>query len=265
MREITMETVEFSVQDSVAIIRLNRPESMNAVNLQMMQDLEECQKKILDDNSIRALLMTGNGKGFCVGADIKALMGAKTPSAGVEELLNFGKQSFMTSLNMPVPVVSAINGVAAGGGVGMALSADVVVAARSASFVQTFGPKLALVPDYCASWFYTQVLGAGRALPLMLLGDKLGAEQAAEWGLVWKTVDDENLFEEAMKIAKQLAEGPSESYRRIRQQVRQAQFNNLEQQYDLEAKNNTELSAQEDFVEGITAFLEKRKPKFSPR
>ena len=260
-----METVEFSVQDSVAIICLNRPESMNAVNLQMMEDLERCQKEILADTSIRALIVTGKGKGFCVGADLKALMGAKTPSVGVEELLQFGKQSFMTSLNMPVPVVSAINGVAAGGGVGMALSADVIIAARSASFVQTFGPKLALAPDYCASWFYTQMLGAARALPLMLLGDKLSAEQAADWGLIWKAVDDEQLFDEAMKVARQLADGPSESYRRIRHQVRQAQFNSLEQQYDLEAKNNTDLSAQDDFIEGISAFMEKRKPKFSPR
>jgi len=244
---------------------LNRPETMNAVNQQMVSDLEACQQQVLSRPEIRSLVVTANGKGFCVGADIKALMTAETPSAGVEALLQFGKQSFMNALNMPVPVVSAINGVAAGGGVGMALAADVVIAGRSASFVQTFGPKLALAPDYCSSWFYTQVLGSARALPLMLLGDKLSAEQAADWGLIWKTVDDESVFDEAMAIARQLAAGPNESFMRIRHQVRQAQFNTLEQQYDLESKNNIELSAKPDFIEGISSFLEKRPANFSPR
>lgn len=260
-----METVDFTIQDTVAVIRLNRPEVMNAVNRLLITELEECQKLVLENKDIRAVLITGNGKGFCVGADIKALMGAETPSKGVEELLQFGKQSFMTALNMPVPVVTALNGVAAGGGVGMALSADIVIAARSASFVQTFGPKLALVPDYCASWFYTQILGAARALPLMMLGEPLSAEKAAEWGLIWKVVEDEQLFDEAMKVAQLLAAGPSDAYMRIRDQVRQAQSNSLEQQYDLEAKNNKELSGKPDFFEGVTAFLGKRLPKFSSR
>ena len=260
-----MKTLEFTVQGAVAIIRINRPEVRNAINQQMISELGQCQQRVADNPDIRAVLMTGNGKSFCAGADLMDVMEAPSPPEGIKNLLEFGKKSFITTLNMPVPVVSAVNGVAAGGGVGVALAADVVIAGRSASFVQTFGPKLGLVPDLCSSWFYTQALGVKRALPLMLLGEKLSAEQAAEWGLVWKTVDDDVLFDTALDVAQQLAAGPNEAFMRIRHQALQAQHNSIEQQYDLETKNNIELAGQSDCTEGVMAFLEKRDPKFARR
>ena len=163
------------------------------------------------------------------------------------------------------PVLSAVNGVAAGGGVGVALAADMVIAARSAYFVQVFGPRLGIVPDCGCTWFLPRLVGRARALGLALLGEKLPAEQAAEWGLIWKCVEDGTLMDEVAAVAERLSKGPTKAYGYIKKAYAESQRNRLDEQLEYERFCQRTLCDTSDFLEGVTAFLEKRPARFEGR
>ncbi|MFC1895717.1 enoyl-CoA hydratase-related protein [Thermodesulfobacteriota bacterium] len=267
------ENVLFEVRDCVGILTLNRPNLLNGLSIPLMTDVLDVLKRVAADPKVHVLVITGAGRGFCAGADLGAAgehaateeeLGY-TPSLG--EIISDSMKSHFNPLvreiaELEKPVIAAVNGVAAGGGVGLALAADIVIASRSASFVVVFGPQLGIVPDMGCTWYLPRLVGRARALGLALLGERLPAEKAVEWGLIWDCVDDENLMEHVMRIARRLAQGPTKAYGYIKRAFMQSGFNSLEQQLGFERASQRILCDTDDFKEGITAFLEKREPSF---
>ena len=217
-----------------------------------------------DDASVRALVLTGAGRAFCAGQDLSeraVAPGAAAPDLGASLERNY-KPLVLALRALPMPVIAAVNGVAAGAGVSVALACDIVVAARSARFVQAFS-KLGLVPDAGATHFLTGRLGTARALGLALSGEQLTAEQAEAWGLIWKCVDDAELMPTVRALAERLAAGPTLGFARTKQAFYAAERQTLEQQLDLECNLQRELGRTQDYREGVSAFLEKRAPRFT--
>ncbi len=252
----------------VAVITLDNPGRRNALSREMQHGLRDRIAEVREDASIGAVLLTAAGDAFCAGAD---LAGNAIPAG--QEHLSRGEatQKVMEELSnpivaglheLPVPVVCALPGVAAGAGVGIALAADVVIAARSAYFYLPFIPRLGIVPDLGTTWFLQQFLGRGRATALTLLGDRLSAEKAMQWGLVWDCVDDAALQDEAMRIARRLARLPAHAAIETRQAYEAAGRNNLRAQLQYEAGRQRVLLDRPEFEEGVRAFLEKRDPEF---
>ncbi|WP_374668183.1 enoyl-CoA hydratase-related protein [Ramlibacter sp.] len=262
MEPLQSPSVLLAREGEVAVLRLNRPEALNAVNADLERDFKAALDTVEADASVRAVVLTGAGRGFCAGADL--LEPAPAPvGAHVAHVLHHRYNAIVRRLHaLQVPVVSAVNGVAAGGGVGLALSADVVIAAESARFKQVFGPQLGVIPDVGSTWYYPRLLGRGRALPLMLTGDDLPAPQAAAWGLIWQVVPDEQLMPTALGLAQRLAAGPVRAYAAIRAAVDHAVSVPLDAQLDLERDVNGRLCDGPDFAEGVTAFRERRKPRW---
>jgi 2-(1,2-epoxy-1,2-dihydrophenyl)acetyl-CoA isomerase len=251
------------VRQRVATLTLNRPERLNSFTEAMHAEIREALEQIRADRSIRALVLTGAGRAFCAGQDlsVRKVAPGDTPrdlGASLENNFNPLVRALRAS---PLPVICAVNGVAAGAGANLALASDIVVAARSATFYQAFC-KIGLMPDAGGTHLLTRALGAPRALGLAMFGDKLPAEQAEAWGLIWKCVDDAELMSTVRKIAEQLACGPSAAYARIKQAIYAAEKNTLDAQLDLERDLQRELGRTADFVEGVNAFLEKRPPRF---
>ncbi|MGV3573163.1 MAG: enoyl-CoA hydratase-related protein [Ramlibacter sp.] len=266
------DSVLFEVADGVATLTLNEGERMNPLTPALQQGCLAALQRVRDDRTIRALLLTARGRGFCVGADLAdfgqraAQPGEGTLGAYVGQMMEETGNPIMAGLrSLPVPVVCAVNGVAAGGGVGLALACDMVIAARSAYFYLPFVPALALVPDMGASWMLPRAVGRARALGLALTGHKLGAEQAAAWGLVWACVDDAQLPAEAAKLAAQLAALPAGAVEETRALFAAAERNGYEDQLALERSRQGELIDREAFAEGVRAFGERRKPVFRGR
>jgi 2-(1,2-epoxy-1,2-dihydrophenyl)acetyl-CoA isomerase len=268
------ENILLDIQDGVALLTLNRPNVFNSLNVPLMTEVRAVLKQVAESPDIRVLVMTGAGEAFCAGADLTAA-GRGDPE-GTGEKLSVGEivsRKMKTHFNPLVseiyrlekPVICAVNGVAAGGGVGVALATDIVIAARSAYFLQVFGPRLGIVPDCGCTWFLPRLVGRARALGLALLGDKLPAEQAAEWGLIWKCVDDGALMDEAMALAKKLAEGPTRAYGYIKKAYSESERNRLDEQLEYERFCQRTLCDTADFMEGVTAFLEKRPAHFKGR
>ncbi len=253
---------------AVALLRLNIPARLNPLTMPLQQDLRAALAGLREDRTVRALLLTGSGKGFCVGADLGAMSPPATGSLGeqtadaMEALSNRLIEDLRT---LPFPVVSAVNGACAGAGVGLALAADVVLAARSAYFYLPFMPRLGIVPDLGTTWFLERFVGRARATALSLLGDRLGAEQAAQWGLIWQCVDDGMLAEQALALAQRLAALPAHAAPEIRAIQQQAGQQTLVEQLRSEAGRQRELIDRPEFAEGVRAFLEKREPVFPPR
>ena len=267
--KMEFETILFDIADGVATITLNRPDVMNSLNAQILDDLLAAIDIIRNSEDVRALMITGSGRGFCAGADL-ASGGHKAPFAdqqsigqGIGYSLTVGYNAVIQGLHdLPLPKICAVNGVAAGGGVGVALSADIVLAAESAKFIQVFVPQLGLIPDCGATWFVPHRVGRARAMGLAMLGEKLDAKTAEEWGLIWKAVPDEDLMAEARDIAVRLANGPTQALNRVSRVITSAMENDLASQLHLEQVNQIELGNTEDFREGVSAFIEKRKPVF---
>jgi 2-(1,2-epoxy-1,2-dihydrophenyl)acetyl-CoA isomerase len=212
---------------------------------------------------VRAVLLTGAGRAFCAGQDLstrKVSPGAAPIDLAVS-LGNYYNPLVRRLRELPKPVVCAVNGTAAGAGANIALACDLVIAARSASFVQAFS-KIGLLPDSGGTWFLPRLAGSARAMGLALLGERLSAEDAAAWGLIWKVVDDDALATEATAIAKQLATGPTTGYGLIKQALLASATNSLDAQLELERDLQRKAGFSEDYREGVTAFLEKRKPVF---
>lgn len=263
------ETVLLDVSDGIATLTLNRPGTLNAINMDLIRDVRAAVQCVNEDSSARVLVITGAGRGFCSGADLTSSSAADDPGSDMTtgertgERMRTGFNPMVQEIyDVRVPVVCAVNGVAAGGGMGLALAGDIVIATRSAKFIQVFVPKLGIIPDMGSTWHLPHLVGRARAMGLAMLGDRLSAEQAAEWGLIWKCVDDDTFMEEVLGVARQLRDGPTATYREVRRAFAHAEHATLSEQLDYERERQPFLTDAPNFAEGVQAFLEKRAPKF---
>lgn len=267
---IVSRRVTYEVKDCVAIITLNEPATLNPLSAGQAEELLALLAAVREDRAVRALMLTGNGKAFCAGANLSSMdkrgaAGQTVGQATAETMETLSNPLILALRDLPVPVLTVVNGAAVGGGVGLALAGDVVIAARSAYFYLPSMPRLGLVPDLGGSWFMPRQAGRARALALTLLGDRLPAEQAAEWGLIWACVDDDALRDESMKLARRLATLPSHAALEARRAVEAALVNPLPAQLVYEAARQRELIDRDTFAEGVRAFNERRDPVFPGR
>ena len=259
-----MPTVLISTQAGVMTITLNRPDKLNAFVGDMHGLLREAMSQAESDASIRAVLLTGAGRGFCAGQDLSE-RDMNDPNLDLGGGLDKNYNPFIRRLRaLPKPVVCAVNGVAAGAGANLALACDLVIAARSASFIQAFS-KIALVPDCGGTYWLPRLAGMQRAMGMALLAERVSAEEAERWGLIWKCVDDAGLMDEANALARSLAQGPTHTYGTIKRALYASPHNTLDAQLDLERDSQREVGRHGDYREGVAAFLAKRKPRFSGR
>lgn len=264
LRTLMMELILSHVEKGVMTLTLNRPERLNSFNDEMHAQLAECLKQAERDDTIRCLLITGAGRGFCAGQDLND---RNVDPTGPAPDLGMSVERFYNPLvrclaKLPKPVICAVNGVAAGAGATLALGCDIVIAARSAKFVMAFS-KLGLVPDCGGTWLLPRVAGRARALGLALLGNQLSAEQAHEWGMIWQVVDDETLADTAQQLARHLATQPTFGLGLIKQAINSAETNTLDTQLDLERDYQRLAGRSADYREGVSAFLAKRSPQFT--
>lgn len=258
-------TILFEVRDAIARVTLNRPDKLNSFNVQMHEELRDALSAIENDGNVRVLVLTGAGRGFCAGQDL----GDRAVSPGESIDLGASIENYYAPLvrrlrRLPLPVIAAVNGVAAGAGANLALACDLVIAAKSASFIESFC-KLGLIPDTGGTYFLPRLIGTARAMGMALLGEKISAEQAAEWGLIWKCVDDDEFASVVDKLATQLAVAPTMGLARIKQAIYSSGQHSLDKQLDFERDAMRELGRSADFREGVAAFLEKRAPAFTGR
>lgn len=267
---MTFANITVETQDGVTTLTLNRPTSLNSLNKGLIDDIRNALRDLAKDANVKALIVTGAGRGFCAGADLSNAGFddgvQRSVGEGVAHSMEIGYNPLVRDLTtFPKPVVVAVNGVAAGGGVGLALCGDIVIAAKSAYFVQVFAPRLGLVPDMGCTWFFPQLLGRARSRALAMLGDRLPADKAAEWGLIWQSVEDANLLSEARAIATRLAKGPQIAYRELKRVLDDAAHNTLFEQLENERLTQRTLGDTEDFREGVVSFLTKREPQFKSK
>lgn len=260
------ETIVFDVADGVGTLTLNRPDKLNAFNTQMHAEIADVLQRARTEDGIRCLMLTGTGRGFCAGQDLSDRRmdpndpDSEPPDLG-ETLETLYNPLIRTLTGLDLPVVCAVNGVAAGAGANVALACDIVLAAESSSFIQPFC-RLGLVPDAGGSWSLTHRVGVARAKGLALLGEKLPAKTAEDWGLIWKAVPDDRLQYEARSIATSLAQGPTLGYGLTKQAIHEAVHNSLDMQLDVERDSQRKAGRSADYREGVTAFFEKRAPRF---
>ena len=254
-----MASILISLEDGVQTITLNRPEKLNAFIPEMHKELRAALEQALDESKIRAVLLTGAGRGFCSGQDLSQRR-VEPGAAPIDLSVSLG--SYYNPLvrrlrELPKPIVCAVNGVAAGAGANIALACDIVVAARSATFVQSFS-RLGLVPDSGGTYFLPRLVGTARAMGLGLLGEPLSAEDAARWGLIWKVFDDAQLMAEANAIARKLAAGPTKGFGLVKRAMYASAHNSLDAQLDLERDLQREAGFSEDYQKGVAEFLNKK-------
>ena len=264
---MSYQTILFEVADGIARLTLNRPERLNSFNTAMHAEVRAALSSLVDTSkgeaTARVLVLTGAGRGFCAGQDLgdrAVAPGGASANLG-DSIEKYYKPLVMTLRNLPMPVIGAVNGVAAGAGANIALACDLVVATRSASFIQAFA-KLGLVPDSGGTWFLPRLVGNARAMGLAFLGDKLSAEQAAQWGLIWRCVDDTEFTGAVDALARQLAAAPTRGLALTKRAIYESWDRSLEQQLDTERDFQRELGYTADYAEGVAAFGEKRTPKF---
>ena len=261
--------IDYSVTHGVATLTLNRPDKLNSLMGAMMLEMFSALGDAAQNDTVRAVVLTGAGRAFCAGQDLadpamSPKPGSSTP-ADVGDVVDTFYSPLVRRLRaMPKPVLCAVNGVAAGAGANIALACDIVMAVQTASFIQPFC-KLGLVPDAGGTWLLPQLVGRARAMGLALLGDKLSATQAAEWGLIYKCVAAADFEAEVNTIARTLAAGPTLGYVRTREAIDQAATNTLDSQLDIEAVMQRELGNSQDYAEGVRAFIAKRPPVFVGR
>lgn len=256
----------FEITDGVARLTLNRPDKLNSFTGEMHAELRDALDCVQEDKFVRVLVLTGVGRAFCAGQDLADPDMARTPSGGMPDIGNVVEKNYKPLVlrlqNLRVPTIAAVNGIAAGAGASVALACDLVVASKSASFLQAFS-KIGLVPDTGGTWFLPQRVGMARAMGLALLADKLPAEKAADWGLIWAAYDDAEFAAKVDAMAAQLAAMPTKALVRTRQAMHAAPGHTLEQQLSFEGGFMRELGWSPDYAEGVAAFMEKRAPKFT--
>jgi 2-(1,2-epoxy-1,2-dihydrophenyl)acetyl-CoA isomerase len=249
-----------TAQNGIMTLKLNRPEVFNSFNKKMALALQNALDNAKEDNSIRAIVITGEGKAFCAGQDL-----AEATDPNGPELKSIVKDHYNPIIekirNLDKPVIAAVNGVAAGAGANIALACDITIAKKSASFIQAFS-KIGLIPDSGGTFFLPRIIGNQKALALMITGDKITAEQAEQMNMIYKTVDDEQFEDEIFKFANQIASMPTKGIALTKKAVNESYLNNLTQQLKLEEELQTIAGQTYDFKEGVQAFLEKRKPIF---
>jgi 2-(1,2-epoxy-1,2-dihydrophenyl)acetyl-CoA isomerase len=247
---------------SVGVLTLSEPASLNAMTPDLLGALATAIGEITDDAEVRALVLTGEGRGFCSGQNLKAseALGADI----VAGVMRHYWPAFRAMRECRVPTVVAVNGVAAGGGFSLAMAGDIIVAARSASFIQVFS-RIGLVPDLGSTWLLPRLVGRQRALELMLLNEPLSAERAHEWGLVRQVVDDDRLLDEAIKLAQRLAAGPTRALVATRALLEESEHASYAAQFRREIEMQSDIRRSDDALEGRTAFVEKRAARFSGR
>ncbi len=262
---MSYQNILFEVRDGIARLTLNRPERLNSFNSEMHAEVRAALAS-LPSSQARVLVISGAGRGFCAGQDLNDR--AVAPGAGPPDLAASIEQNYkplVLSLRaLPLPVIAAVNGVAAGAGANLALACDLVIAARSAVFVQAFA-KLGLVPDSGGTWFLPRLVGTARALGLAFLGDKLSAEQAAAWGLIWRCVEDAEFAGVVEDLARHLAAAPTRGLARTKRAIYEGLGRDLAAQLDVERDYQGELGRSSDYAEGVAAFAAKRVPRFTGR
>jgi 2-(1,2-epoxy-1,2-dihydrophenyl)acetyl-CoA isomerase len=262
---MSFETILFDLKDGVARVTLNRPDRLNAFTVQMHEELDRALGS-LSGGEARVLLLTGAGRGFCAGQDLSDRAVAPADE-GVDlgDSLERRYNPLVRRLaDLPMPVICAVNGVAAGAGANIALAADIVIAARSAKFIQSFA-NIGLLPDSGGTWVLPRLVGQARAMGLALTGAPLSAEKAESWGLIWKVVDDADLGAEADALAAKLAQAPTLGLAATRRALRESWSRTLAQALDHERDGQSALGRTQDYAEGVAAFLAKRPPAFTGR
>lgn len=256
------EKIDLAMSDGLATLTLNAPDKLNAVSRKMIAELKECWEGLAGDSAVRAVLLTGAGRGFCAGADLADPDRDSSATADSGAALDkFFNPVIRTMRAMPKPIISAVNGVAAGVGMSFVMASDIAIAAKSASFLQAFA-RIGLLPDGGSTWFLPRLVGDARARALAMLAPQISAEQAKQWGLVWDVVEDADLVKAATEVARRLADGPTLSLARIKEAMNRASTSTLAAQLDVERDFQRELGKSADFKEGVAAFLAKRKPVF---
>ncbi len=255
----TYKDILFDVEDSVATLTLNKPQSLNALTFDMMYEVQDVLGIIERDKSIRVLILTSAGRAFCSGQDLKN----RPPEDNfVEGIMDCYFKAFNGLRTCRVPVITAINGIAAGGGFSLALVGDILIAAKSAKFIQVFS-RIGLVPDLGSTYLIPQAIGRAAALKLMMTNDPISAEKALELGLISDCVEDEALMPTAGELAARLAKGPTSALTRTRQLVDETLGDAFEQQFRRELEAQEEMRVHHDGMEGVNAFLEKRAAQFT--
>ena len=254
-------SILIKIENQVAYITLNRPDVFNSFNREMALSLQSILDDCEHNNEVRSIVITGNGKAFCAGQDLKEVTSPEL-NPGFKKILEEHYNPIITRIRaINKPIIAAVNGVAAGAGANIALSCDLVVASNKASFIQAFS-KIGLIPDSGGSFFLPRLIGFQKAAALMMLGDKVTAEEAEELGMIFKVISSESFNEEVEKLAVKLANMPTKALGLIKELLSKSMTNTLEQQLELEGKLQIKAALSEDYTEGVNAFMEKRKPIF---
>lgn len=255
-------SILLKIENKIAFITLNRPDVFNSFNREMALSLQQVIENCKDDTNVRAIVITGNGKAFCAGQDLKEVTDPDL-NPGFRKILEEHYNPIIQKIRtIEKPIIAAVNGVAAGAGANIALACDIVLASENASFIQAFS-KIGLIPDSAGTFFLPRLIGFQKASALMMLGDKVSAVEAEKLGMIYKVFAPENFLEEVNKLAETLAEMPTKAIGLTKRLLNQSMTNNLDQQLVLESDLQIEASSSNDYREGVSAFVEKRKPQFN--
>jgi 2-(1,2-epoxy-1,2-dihydrophenyl)acetyl-CoA isomerase len=256
----TYETILFTNDSGIVRLTLNRPDRLNSFTVEMHEEVADALSRL---EGARVLVLTGAGRGFCAGQDLNDRAVAPGEAVDLGESVEQRYNPLIRRLtSLPFPVIARVNGVAAGAGANIALACDLVIAAKSAKFIQSFA-SIGLIPDSGGTWVLPRLVGQARALGLALTAEPLPAEKAAEWGLIWKAVDDEALDQEVDALAERFAAAPTRGLARIKRMIRASWGHSLDEELDLQRDAMRELGFSDDYREGVTAFMEKRLPRFT--